>query len=215
MRGKFIVFEGQGFTGKTTQAELLTSHLRSLGIEVIETHEPGGIKEAEEIREAILKRRADGLISSEEEVELFYKSRKLFLDKLVKPSLDKGIWVISTRFSVSTYIYQGLEGGVSLDLIDKLEKQIVDGFKPDLYILLDVSAEEIIKRLKANLRQKHSFNELDKEKIINRRKNYLKVAKENKDKNWVIVDGEGDVEEVEKRVLGVVSGEFKLPLEKS
>lgn len=211
MRGKFIVLEGQGFTGKTTQAALLSAYLQKRGIKVIETHEPGGIREAEKIREEILKRRADGLISSEEEVSLFYKSRKLFLDRLVKPSLDKGIWVISTRFSVSTYIYQGLEGGVSLDLIDKLDRQVVDGFKPDLYILLDVSAEEIIRRLRVNSRERHSFNEIDTEKIINRRKNYLKVAKENKDKNWVIIDGEGDVKEVHRRVLGVVSGKFKLP----
>lgn len=211
MRGKFIVLEGQGFTGKTTQAALLSDYLQKRGIKVIETHEPGGIKEAEEIREEILKRRADGLISSEEEVELFYKSRKIFLDKLVKPSLAKGVWVISTRFSISTYIYQGLEGGVSLDLINKLEKQVVAGFKPDLYILLDVSVEEIIRRLKRNLRQKHSFNEFDKEKIINRRKHYLRVAGENKNKNWMIVDGEGAVEEVEKRILGAVISKFKLP----
>lgn len=209
-QGFFIVFEGQGFGGKTTQAKILARKLKKLGLSVVLGREPGGIPQAEAIRDELLDRREKRTVTPTQEVELLYKSREIFLNKLVKPALKKGSWVISTRFSPSTFVYQGIEGGVSLDYIQKVDDTIVKGFQPDLYILLDLTEKEIEKRLTSNGREKHSFNELDKKKIKTRREGYLQIAKENKERNWVVVDGGQSVDEVSRKVWQIVSSKFNL-----
>src|SRR5689334_2524101 len=98
-RGKFIVLEGQGFSGKTEQAPLLVEQLQKYGFSVIQTQEPGGVPEAEGIREQILTLRGQKKIGPEDELKMFYQSRGLFLGKLVVPELDNGKWIVSTRFS--------------------------------------------------------------------------------------------------------------------
>ncbi|MBI2022706.1 dTMP kinase [Candidatus Daviesbacteria bacterium] len=209
-KGKFLVLEGQGFTGKTKQAHLLVEKLKEKGIEVVETQEPGGVESAISIREELLKRRAENSITPEEEVELFYKSREKFLNELVLPNLEQGKWVVSTRFSASTFVYQGFVDGVSLDLIQKLEDEVVNGNQPDLYILIDVSEEEIMRRMKSSDREKHGYNESDLDIIKKRREGYLKLTKENINGNWVIVDGNGTIMEVFEEVWGVVKEKFSL-----
>lgn len=209
-KAKFIVLEGQGFSGKTGQAKLLAQKLREHRIDVIQTQEPGGVESAQIIREELLKRRGEGSITPNEEVELFYKSREKFLKELVIPSLEKGKWVVSTRFSASTFVYQGFVDGVSLEIIQKLEDEVVNGNQPDLYILIDVSEDEILKRIDRNGREKHGYNEQDLEIIKKRREGYLKLARENKFGKWVIVDGNGTVEEVHQRIWESVSKKFQL-----
>lgn len=209
IKSKFIVLEGQGFTGKTQQAKLLAKRLLEQGLEVIETQEPGGGESAQVIREELLKRREEGTITPEKEVELFYRSREKFLKELVIPSLEQGKWVISTRFSASTFVYQGFVDGVSLELIQKLEDEIVDGHQPDLYILIDVAEGEILRRMEMeNNRAKHGYNEEDLEIIKKRKEGYLKLAKENVHGNWVIVDGNGTVEEVHQKIWEEVKEKF-------
>ncbi len=210
-KGKFIVLEGQGFSGKSEQQPLLAEKLKGQGFEVVETQEPGGVQSALDIRAELLKRREAGTITSEEEVELFYKSRERFLDELVRPSVADGKWVLSTRFSASTFVYQGREGGVSLDLIRDLDQRIVNGSQPDLYILIDVEPNEIMKRLTSQgARQRHSYNEIDREKIITRQLAYLELANENQYKNWVIVDGNSSIEEVHQRIWQEVRNKFEV-----
>lgn len=204
-KGKFIVLEGQGFSGKTEQSHLLVQKLKEKGIEVVETQEPGGVESAISIREELLKRRAEGNITPGEEVELFYKSREKFLNELVLPSLEQGKWVVSTRFSASTFVYQGFVDGVNLDLIQNLEEKIVNGNQPDLYILIDVTEDEIEKRLLESDREKHGYNEKDKEVIKKRREGYLKLARENKNSNWIIIDGNGSIEETHQKILAEVN----------
>lgn len=208
-RGKFIVLEGQGFSGKTEQAPLLVVQLQRHGLTVIQTQEPGGVPEAEKIREQILTLRGEKKIGPEDELRMFYESRGLFLGKLVVPETEKGKWVVSTRFSASTYVYQGREGGISKDLINQLDREVVGSNQPDLYLLLDVAPEEIIRRLQAkDSREKHSFNEVDENKIKLRAQAYLDLAKENRYGNWEIVDGNGSIQEVRQRIWTAVANNF-------
>lgn len=209
-KGKFIVLEGQGFSGKTEQSHLLVKNLKEHGVEVIETQEPGGVEEAIAIRDELLKRRSEKNITPEEELELFYKSRKIFLEKKVLPALKEGVWVVSTRFSASTFVYQGREGGVSMNKINELESKVVGKNQPDLYILLDVSSDEVVRRLKESNREKHGYNEMDETLIKSRREYYLELAKEDKYGNWVVVSGDGTVNEVSQRIWQVISARFNL-----
>lgn len=211
MRGQFIVIEGQGFTGKTTQTKLLAQKLKKKGIKVIATGEPGGVPEAEKIREELLNRKEEDKLTPEQEVKLFYTSRELFLDELVRPSLKKGVWVISTRFSPSTFVYQGLVEGYDLELIKKLDKEVVKDTKPDLIILLDIPSGQVIKRMVEDTRIRHRYNEFNKDIIKKRREGYLKLAMEGD--NWEVVDGTGTIGEVSEKIWEIVAKKFNLKID--
>ncbi len=136
-RGKFITFEGGEGTGKSTQAQLLADYLRSVGCEVVMTREPGGSPFAEVVRQLILDPDTPHH-SALAEALLFYAARADHVDKVIRPALDRGQWVICDRFSDSTRAYQGEVGGLAAATIDVLERLVVHPTLPDLTIILDL-----------------------------------------------------------------------------
>jgi dTMP kinase len=145
MRGKFITFEGGEGSGKSTQAKLLAEKLRALGVGVKLTREPGGSPAAEVIRHILLSGAAKPL-GAEAEAMLFAAARDDHLATTIRPALEKGIWVISDRFADSTRVYQGTLGEVDPRLIRRLERIIVGDTWPDLTFILDVPADEGLRR---------------------------------------------------------------------
>jgi len=145
MRGKFITFEGGEGSGKSTQAKLLGEKLKSLGVGVKLTREPGGSPAAEVIRHILLSGVAKPL-GAEAEAMLFAAARDDHLATTIRPALEKGIWVISDRFADSTRVYQGALGHVDPRLIKRLERIIIGDTWPDLTIVLDVPTEEGLRR---------------------------------------------------------------------
>lgn len=145
MRGKFITFEGGEGSGKSTQARLLGEKLKTLGVGVKLTREPGGSPAAEVIRHILLSGAAKPL-GAEAEALLFAAARDDHLATTIRPALEKGIWVISDRFADSTRVYQGVLGHVDPRLIKRLERIIIGDTWPDLTIVLDVPVEEGLQR---------------------------------------------------------------------
>jgi dTMP kinase len=145
MRGKFITFEGGEGSGKSTQAKLLAEKLRALGVGVKLTREPGGSPAAEAIRHILLSGAAKPL-GAEAEAMLFAAARDDHLVTTIRPALEKGIWVISDRFADSTRVYQGTLGEVDPRLIRRLERIIIGDTWPDLTFILDVPADEGLRR---------------------------------------------------------------------
>jgi dTMP kinase len=140
MRGRFITFEGGEGTGKSTQARILAERLRSLGIGVVLTREPGGSPGAEIVRHVLLSGAAKPL-GPEVETLLFAAARDEHLTSKIRPALERGQWVICDRFADSTRVYQGMLGNVDLRLIKGLERITVGRTQPDLTFILDVPAE--------------------------------------------------------------------------
>lgn len=140
MRGKFITFEGGEGSGKSTQASLLAGRLRTLGIAVVLTREPGGSPGAEMVRHVLLSGAAKPL-GAEAEAILFAAARADHLDKTVRPALDRGAWVVCDRFVDSTRVYQGAVGKVDAQIVRALERVTVGDTMPDLTIVLDLPAE--------------------------------------------------------------------------
>jgi len=150
-KGKFIVIEGIDGCGKTTQINELykwlpNSGLIKQGLKTIKTREPGGSALGEEIRNIILNNNLEQNPSPLTELLLYSADRAEHVAKVITPALQKGNWVISDRFADSTLAYQGYGRNINLEIIKTLEGIVCQGEKPDLTILLDISAEESIKR---------------------------------------------------------------------
>jgi dTMP kinase len=140
MRGKFITVEGGEGTGKSTHAAILADRLKSLGIEVVLTREPGGSPGAEVIRHVLLSGAAKPL-GVEAEALLFAAARDDHVRSTIEPALARAAWVISDRFLDSTRVYQGTLGHLDDKFIRALERVTLGGLKPDLTFILDVPAD--------------------------------------------------------------------------
>jgi dTMP kinase len=148
MIGKFITIEGLEGVGKSTQANLLANWVESKGHPIVRTREPGGTPIAEDIRKVVLDLHEEPM-DPMTELLLVFAARKQHTELLIKPSIEKGQWVLSDRYTDATYAYQG--GGRQLDVnkIYDLEQTVLEGFKPDLTIWLDCDAEIGLARAKA------------------------------------------------------------------
>ena len=135
--GKLITFEGGEGAGKTTQAKMLAEALEGAGIETLMTREPGGTFGAEAIRDLVLEGTSDRW-SGMTELLLMYAARLDHVEKLIKPALERGVWVISDRFSDSSMAYQGYARELGPEKVKALHEAVMDGFEPDLTILFDI-----------------------------------------------------------------------------
>jgi dTMP kinase len=144
-RGRFITLEGGEGAGKSVQAKRLEDNLKSLGLEVVRTREPGGTPDAEALREAILSGFA-AQFGPEGEALLFAAARIDHLDQTILPALQRGAWVVCDRFADSTRAYQGVAGNLPPAFIARLEQVVVGTNAPDLTLILDIPAEAGLKR---------------------------------------------------------------------
>ena len=135
--GKFITFEGGEGAGKTTQAKMLCDALNGAGIETVLTREPGGTFGAEAIRNLVLEGTSDRW-SGMTELLLMYAARLDHVEKLIKPALERGVWVVSDRFADSSLAYQGYARGLGPERVKAVHEAVMGGFEPDLTILFDI-----------------------------------------------------------------------------
>ena len=147
VRGRFITFEGGEGCGKSTQAKRLAEELRSQGVEVVMTREPGGTRLAELIR-GLLKDEREDPPCDRSELLLFLAARAQLVRNVIAPALESGKWVVSDRFSDSTFAYQGYGRGLPLDVLRLVNDFACEGLKPDLTLLLDVRPEEAAARMR-------------------------------------------------------------------
>lgn len=136
-RGRFITLEGVEGVGKSTHLQSVVAQLREHGLEVLETREPGGTPEADEIRTTLLKVRGESF-DPMAELLLMFAARALHVDKVIRPALTAGHWVVCDRFTDASYAYQGGGRGIPTSRITSLERMVLKGLKPDLTLLLDV-----------------------------------------------------------------------------
>ena len=137
--GKFIAFEGGEGAGKSTQARLLAEALAAQGKEVVVTREPGGTPGAEAIRTLLLGTEGEGW-GPRAEALLFAAARADHVERLIRPALARGAWVVCDRFLASSRAYQGGGGGLSDAEVVALHRIGSEGLLPDATVLLTVSA---------------------------------------------------------------------------
>lgn len=134
-RGRFITLEGGEGVGKSTQLVRIAEVLRARGKTVITTREPGGTPGAEAIRGLLMTGSADRW-SARVEALLFAAARADHVERVIRPALERGDWVICDRFIDSTRAYQGGAGGLSDADILALHGFGSAGLMPDRTLLL-------------------------------------------------------------------------------
>ena len=136
-RGKFITLEGVDGAGKSTHLDFIAEWLRARGQEVVVTREPGGTPLGETLRDLLLHRDMD----ADTELLLMFAARQAHLSQLILPSLARGAWVLSDRFTDASYAYQCGGRGLVEARVAALEAWVQQDFQPDLTLVFDVSAE--------------------------------------------------------------------------
>lgn len=144
-RGRFITLEGGEGVGKSTLVSGLRGALEQRGIDVIVTREPGGTPLAEQVRTLALTPPDGETWSPLAHALLMNTARQDHLEKLIRPALARGIWVICDRFADSTLAYQSVQG-VRLDTLQRLQDVVVADTRPDLTLILDGAPEALLDR---------------------------------------------------------------------
>jgi dTMP kinase len=157
-RGRFITLEGGEGVGKSTLAAALEARLAARGIKVVRTREPGGTPGAEAIRSLILNPPVEVTgWESIAETLLFYAARTDHLDKLIRPALAAGSWVICDRFSDSTRAYQAAAGHVPSEHIETIDRICVGDTTPDVTLILDLPLSAARERMTARANDKDAI----------------------------------------------------------
>jgi dTMP kinase len=177
--GKYIVIEGGDGTGKTTQADILQKHLESQGLNVLHLKEPGGTPVAEAIRSVIVDGTLDRTPMTN--ILLFTANRHELWHACIKPELEKGTWVITTRNYWSTLVYQGYGEGMSGSVITAITATFTEEayMNPNYGLILSLddittSKDRIAERGKLEKPDPFESRELDFQQRIH--DGYLAVA---------------------------------------
>lgn len=145
-RGFMVVCDGSNGAGKTTLIGNLRSYLQERGLEVVITREPGGTTVGEKIREILLSPDTPEMCDLTE-LLLFAAARAQHLREKIIPALEAGKVVLCDRFDSSTISFQHYARGLDLKLVESVNSLALDGFRPDLYIILDLDPEIGLQRV--------------------------------------------------------------------
>lgn len=197
MKGKFITVEGVEGVGKSTNIETIKKCLDSNSIEYITTREPGGTLIAEKIRTLLLEHQEEKLCELSE-LLLVFAARAQHLESMIKPTLEKGLWVLCDRFTDATYAYQGAGRGLDRNAISQLELLAQGELRPDFTLILDLDPEVGLSRAKQ--RGKLDRFEIEKLDFFNKvRDCYLAIAEQDSER-CKIVDASQSIDAVREDV---------------
>src|SRR5688572_31823985 len=126
---------------------MLAGDLRSRGLDILTTHEPGGTPLGRRLREAFLE--TEETVAPMAELLLFAADRAQHVEFLIKPALAEGRVVISDRYADATFAYQGAGRGFSEETVGEIIRLATGGLKPDLTLFFDISVENALQRMGA------------------------------------------------------------------
>jgi len=205
-RGAFIALEGIDGAGKSLQLQLLAETLRAQGHDVLTTREPGGTPMGDAVRSVVLDPELD--IGPEAEFLLYSASRAQHVREVIRPALERGQIVLSDRFSGASLAYQGYGRGLQQAVLMSTTLFATRGLLPDLTVVIDLPVEIALARVGS--RGVPDRLELSGEEFFGRaRRGFLKLAA---NQGWLVVDGEGSVEEVRARVWEALERHLPAPV---
>jgi dTMP kinase len=201
-RGKFISLEGGEGVGKSTQVKALAQALRGRGVDLLVTREPGGSDGAERIRELLLTGEEDRW-GAQAEALLFAAARTDHVEKVIRPAILAGKWVLSDRFVDSSLAYQGGAGELGIEAVRSINAFGINEWFPDRTLVLALA--------EGGARARARDNE-ESDRIGGRPEGYHQkvdlafrlIAAEEPDRIR-IVDASGKPEEVTRRLLDAIA----------
>jgi dTMP kinase len=199
----FITFEGPDGSGKSTQCKLLAEHLTSIGYNVLCTREPGGTDISLQVRQILMDMKNKSMFPATEFL-LFSSARAQLVREVIKPHLaqEKGI-VIADRFFDSSFAYQGYGHGIPLETIRTITEFATDGLKPDLTLLLDIDAEQGLRRRQKPGTEWNRLDDYDLALHKRVREGFLTMAAAEPNR-WVTLDADQDPDKLQQSIRRVV-----------
>ncbi|MEC7552997.1 MAG: dTMP kinase [Pseudomonadota bacterium] len=199
--GRFITIEGGEGAGKSTQIQVVKDYLLTRGNDVVVTREPGGTSEGQEIRNLLVSGDKDKW-SPLSETLLILADRAAHLERVIRPALAEGKYVVCDRFFDSTKAYQGVAGGLGLDVIHNLQQPVICTTLPDVTFLLDIDPEKGLRRAQVRGGElRFESKTLAYHRTL--RNAFLDFAAQEPDRIFVI-DADRDVEAVSADILAVL-----------
>lgn len=192
----FIAFEGIDGSGKSTQLVLLEKYLINRGKKVIKVREPGGTILGEKIRDLLLNFN----MNKRSELLLFLASRAQLVEEVIRPSIEKGYFVLADRFSDSSIAYQGGARNLGKDLVEKLNIFATNGIFPDIVFFIDIPVQMAVRRMKE--KEKDRIEKEGEDFLEKVRTTYLHIAKSRK--NFFVIDGTKDVDYVFSQIKRII-----------
>jgi dTMP kinase len=198
-RGRFITFEGIDGAGKSTHIPWFAQQLQARGQTVILTREPGGTPLAESIRDWVLHQ----TMSMRTEALLVFAARQDHLDRIIRPALDQGDWVVCDRFTDSTVAYQGGGRGLAIQDIATLEQWVHPDLQPDCTLLFDLDPQEAAVR-RAAARDADRFEAEDIAFFARVRASYL--ARQSADpQRFICIDSRQNIEVIKTLLAQIIA----------
>jgi dTMP kinase len=203
MAGAFVTFEGGEGAGKSTNLRMLVDALEAAGKTVIATREPGGSEGAEEVRRLLVEGAVDRWDRVSEAL-LHYAARRDHVERLIRPALDRGDWVVSDRFADSTMAYQGYGHGLGRDRIESLHELVLGGLKPDLTLILDLPVEAGLDRAGSRGDAENRYERMADGFHQRLRDGFIDIARREPDR-CVVIDATRSITTVQNAILNVVA----------
>ena len=207
VRGRFVSFEGGEGAGKSTQVTRLAARLAGCNVETVATREPGGTPGAEAIRDLLVGGAVDRWTPISEAF-LHIAARTDHAERVIRPALARGAWVLSDRFLDSTRVYQGLAGKLGLDTVDRLHEVALGGLRPDLTLLLDLPVAVGLARRRGTA-SGDRYERMGTRFHEQVRQGFLDLAAA-EPARFRVIDAQRGVAEVEQSVWAAVAARFDL-----
>lgn len=197
----FITLEGLDASGKSTQFQWLTERLRAERRTFVAAREPGGTPLGEELRGLLLGRRHEMTIFSE--AFLFAAARAELVKQVIQPALRSGESVVCDRFVDSSLAYQGHGRGLPLEFVEQINEMGTGGVRPHRTILLDIAADEILRRKGEEQSATDRFESLNRGFYERVREGFLELAAR-EPRRWRVLDGSRPREELQEAIWKLV-----------
>lgn len=195
--GKFITLEGIEGVGKTSNLNFIRTQLETAGHDCVVTREPGGTALGETLRSVLLEHSEDSM-SADAELLLMFAARAEHLEKVIKPALEAGQYVLCDRFTEATYAYQGGGRGLDVGKIASLENWCQQDLRPDLTVILDAPVN--IGRSRAGKRSAPDRIEKEKDDFFERvRASYQAMAKQHPQR-ICLIDASVHLDQVQSQI---------------
>jgi dTMP kinase len=203
-KGCLIVCDGNNGAGKSSVIRAIEEHLLSLNHKVIVTREPGGTRIGEKIRSVVLDPETPELCDTTE-LLLFAAARAQHLKEKIIPSIEAGMVVVCDRFTPATIAFQHYGRGIPLSLVESINSYALEGFEPDLNIILDIDPDIGMRRVASRGEGLDRMEMQQREFLMRARNGFLRQAEQSPE-TFSIVDASQPFEIVSREVLAIVDG---------